>query len=91
VQCALLAADRCLESPRPDPKYGPPVIAILTVGQPNVSSTYSNPSAAWVNPQNLQPYAAVSVLERIGLVLLQWPGAIFTSSDWPLRPRVMMR
>ena len=61
--------------PRPDPKNGTPIIAILGVAQ-NVASPLpfvtalpqianaNAPGASWTNAQNLPSYAQVNVLER---------------------------
>lgn len=57
--------------PRPDPKNGLPIIAIVGVGQNSVASTaYPNDvGASWTNQQNLATYAQISVLERTRYVL----------------------
>lgn len=55
--------------PRPDPKNGLPILAILGVGQNGVPSTAFSASAAWPNPQNQRTMAQVNVLERTRYVL----------------------
>lgn len=50
--------------PRPDPKNGVPIIALLGMGQFNVPSIAWAPGASWANPQNLPVSAQVNVLER---------------------------
>lgn len=49
--------------PKPDPKNGLPIIAIVGVGQLGASSS-NGTGASWANVQNLRTMAQVNVLER---------------------------
>lgn len=64
--------------PRPDPKNGLPIIAVLGVGQQSWpgqfvggegGESFFTPSASWANPQNLRTMVQVDVLERTRYVL----------------------
>ena len=65
--------------PRPDPKRGLPILAILGVGQfstptspvqvNNIGSLQFISGATWTNPQNFRTMAQVNVLERTRYIL----------------------
>lgn len=55
--------------PRPDPKDGLPILAVLGVGQYSVASTSVGGSATWANPLNVLGTAQVAVVERTRYVL----------------------
>jgi hypothetical protein len=61
--------------PRPDPKAGMPIIALLSVAQAGAQATpyaaagFIPGGASWANPQNVRTMAQVNVLERTRYVL----------------------